>query len=689
MTAAPYPFIIAGGLDQETPTLAIQPGRAIACLNHECAPDGYKRTQGFERFSGKPSPAAYELMIGEFTDSVSSLAGEIVTGATSGATCRIVAVTVESGDPDDGDAAGTFCADDIDGEFVQAEYLMVDDIAVARLSQPPFQRDRMETAATLAYWRTATAARRAAILKPEGSGPVRGVLWYDGALYAWRDKVDVSAGRVHKATPNGWTVVDFGSSLAFSGGGPLELIAGSVITGSTSGATATVRSVALDAGTDWAEGDATGSLVLDNVTGTFVEDELLDSAPALGVATVTAFTGPTTIPAGGRYEFVVHNFYGSVGFGRAYGVNGTGPAFEFDGSNLFFISTGMPDDRPFLIAEHKKHLFLGFPKGSLQNSALGEPRSFNAILGAAEFGMGKELTNLIPNTADSMIVMTDGSMSALTGNDVSDFLLQTVSEDAGAKRFTAQSIGSVVYMDNRGLRKAAAAQNYGNFNLGTFSTQISKTLDKKRELGAKPCASMVIKAKDQYLIFFDDRTGISFYMGRKNPEAMIFEYPFVVTCCHVAEVDGKERIFVGADDGHVYELNVGPSFDGQAIEAMVQLAYGNQRAPRVNKRYHKIALDVEATPGVQISILAQFDNAGDLQPYPHAENIALTGGGGIWGVSDWADFYWDAPDVARAETSNPGSGENISPIIVSISDFMDGYTLQSATILWSQRGMKR
>lgn len=689
MTAAPFPFILAGGLDQETPTLGISPGRAVACLNHEAAADGYRRTQGFERVSGQPSPAAYGLLIGEFEEASASLAGLDIVGATSGATARIIAATVLTGDPADGDAAGTICVDAIEGTFITGEYIMADDIAVARLMQPPYRRDRMETAETLAYWRAATGARRAAIARPAGSGPVRGVLWYEGDLYAWRDTADGSAGRVHKATPTGWQALDLGAALAFTRGGPAEIAEGATISGSTSGATATVRYVALDDDTDWSSGDATGTMILDGVVGTFKEGEFIDAPPALGVAVVTGFPGPVSLPPGGRYEFAIHNFYGSTGFQRAYGVNGVGKAFEFDGASIIFISTGMPEDEPYLIAEHKKHLFLAFRKGSLQNSALGLPRSFNAVLGAAELGMGKEITNLIPNTADAMIVMTDSSMSALSGNDVSDFLLQTVSPNAGGMRFTAQNIGSVIYMDNRGIRSAASTHTYGNFKLGTYSTQIGKTLGTKRDLGAKPVASMVIKSKDQYRLFFDDGTGVTLYMGRKQPEAMIFEYPFTVTCYHVAEVDGRERIFVGGDDGHVYELDVGTSFDGAPIEAMVQLAYGNQRAPRVLKRYHKIAFDVEATPGTAISILAQFDNAGELQPYPHVEEVRLQGGGGIWGIDNWAEFYWDAPDVARAETSNLGSGENMSPIIVSNSDYMEGYTLQSATVLWSQRGMKR
>ncbi len=689
MTAVPFPFIFAGGLDQETPTLNKNPGRAIACLNHEASSTGYKRIQGFERVSGRPSPAAYDLLVGEFEQGAATLKNKTIVGLTSGATAYVVDVKTLSGSTGAGTAAGLFCADDVTGEFSVGEYLMVNDVAIARLAQQPFPRDRFEGPDFLTFWRAATARRRNAIGRPPGTGPVRGVLWFNGQLHAWRDKVGGASCGMYRATPSGWILNGTNSTIEFRGGGPDSINDGDVIVGGESGATATVVRAALEAGSTWESGDAEGVLIVSGITGTFIEDETLNVGTSLGIATVRAFTGPVQLPPGGRYEFVVHNFYGSVGYERAYGVNGVGKGFEFDGDNIVVITTGMEDDRPFLIAEHKKHLFFGFPKGSLQNSALGDPRNFSAIEGAAEIGMGKELTNLIPNTADSMIVMTDESISALTGNDISDFMLQPVSPTAGAKRFTAQNVGNVIYMDNRGIRSAASAQVYGNFNLGTYNVQIGKTLETKRNLGAQPVASMTIKGKDQYRLFFDDKTGVSFYMGRKVPEAMIFEYPFKVTCCHVAEVDGRERIFVGADDGYVYELDVGTSYDGQPIQAMLQLAYNYVRSPRIMKRFHKIALDVEATPGTLISILAQFDNAGDLQPYPHAENLALTGGGGIWAISNWAEFYWDSPDVARAETSNVGSGENLSPIIVSESDYMEGYTLQSATIMWSQRGLMR
>jgi hypothetical protein len=92
----------------------------------------------------------------------------------------------------------------------------------------------------------------------------------------------------------------------------------------------------------------------------------------------------------------------------------------------------------------------------LQNSIVGSPRSFSGRLGAAELGMGHEITNIIPNTSDVMLVFTEKTMSALTGNDSSDFTLAPLDaeQEAGALAFTAQKIGDVIYLDNRGVRSA-------------------------------------------------------------------------------------------------------------------------------------------------------------------------------------------------------------------------------------------
>lgn len=691
MTSQPQYYPLLGGLDQESAAISVPPGRAIGVLNHEAVSKGYGRTQGYERFDGQPAPSETAFWTGTYENGESAFVlGDNINGQTSGATGRIVGFTLDSGSWVAGTAAGTFAIDILTGNFTPGENLRKIFAKKAEIVTAPALSDKNDSATALVWWQQAVDNRRAAILRPPGEGPCRGVLWYEGALYSWRDNIGATRCNLWKSSGAGWVSVDLGNRLPFINGGPYQIIAGNVITGTTSGATATVRYVSLDAEGSWEQGTAKGELILDGVTGTFVADESLNVGSNLFVTEITATATPVVFPAGGRYEMIVHNFYGATGFERAYGVNGVGKSFEFDGDSAILIDTGMPDDRPFLIAAHKKHLFLGFPKGSLQNSALGEPRNFTALLGASEIGMGQELTNLVPNTADTLLITTDSSVAVLSGNDSSDFLLNTLSDEAGARQYTAQRIGNVIYMDERGIRSVTATQTYGNFRLGTYTSLIQATLESKRNLGVQPVASMVIKGKDQYLIIFSDGSGISIYMGRKNPEAMLFQYPFTITSApFIANVDGRERIFVGGDDGFVYELNVGPSFDGEEIEAYLQLPFGHQGGPRLLKRYHKALIECVCGPDTRIAVVAQFDYAAGYQPYAHGDVFGVRGAGGIWGISNWTEFYWSAPTVAQAEAYLQGAGENMSLVIFSKSNSMDGYILQGVTVMFSPRGQKR
>lgn len=695
MTAQQQFFPFRGGLDQETPSIAMPPGKVIACLNHEAVPLGYARTEGYERFNGRPAPSdAIFYRIG-FTNGLTAFAaGDIITGVDSGATARVLAeAEVSGGSFETSDAIGELPLHLVDGFFDIGETLMIEGEPRAIVSVTPVEVDARDGDAEADLADAAKDYARSLIEAVPGVGPVRGVLWFGDKLHAWRDNAGLTAGGVHHSSDDGWAEVDLGSLAPFISGGPYEIVAGDVITGHNSGATATVRLVAVDANTEFSSGDAAGTLVLDNISGTFQANEEIGVGTNTLVATITAIPEEAAFPVGGRYEFDIFNFYATASFERAYGANGVSKAFEFDGSSVVFITTGMEEagrtDTPFLVKEHKNHLFLGFEAGSLQHSQLGEPRSFNARLGAAELGMGHEITNIIPNANATLLITTAKSLKVLTGNDSSDWTLEPLSDDAGAKPFTAQRIGDIVYLDNRGVRSVGTTQAYGNFRLGTFTSLINRELKNKRLSGAEPVASCVLKSKDLYLLFFSDGSGISVFFGTKKPEAMLFEYPFVVSSLHVAEVNGSERLFVGAEDGFVYEINRGTSFDGEEIEAYLAFPYHHQGSPRTFKRYQKIELEVRGSIGTQVGLLAQFDYGGGAQPNPHSDTVDLSSGGALWGLAIWADFTWSSPLVAKAETYVQGAGFNMSVILLSRSKRDSSYTVEGMTVVFSPRGNKR
>lgn len=690
----PQFFQLRGGLDQETPAIAIPPGRVIGVLNHEAAANGYRRTDGYERFDGHPAPSDATFSTLSFTQgSAEFAAGDTITGLTSGATARVLAAAaVESGDFGTADATGTLPVHLIDGDFIATEQIQVAGVTRAHVEAAPVLGDWRDSADSVTWLVAAQTYARDLVAAVPGSGAVRGVVWYGGKLNAWRDNADGSAGVLHHSSADGWTETDLGTSLAFTDGGPYEIVPGDVITGDQSGASATVRYVGLDTG-DWAGSDAAGTLVLDDVSGT-LGDETISVATHIATASIATSPQATAFPPGGRYEFDIFNFYATEGFERCYGANGVSKAFDFDGDSVAFISTGMENvglsDTPKNVKQHKEHLFLVFPFGSLQHSALGTPRDFSGVLGAAELGMGHDITNIVPNTAAVMLVFTSQSLSQLTGNDSSDWLLEPIAEkDAGAKPHTAQRIGNVIYLDDRGIRSAASA-TYANFKLGTYTSLINKELGRKRAAGVEPVASCVIKSKDQYLLFFDDGSGISLWFGAKTPEAMLFQYPFVVSCLFVGEVDGVERCFAGAEDGFVYELNKGTSFDGAEIDAYLQLPFNHSGTPELWKRYHRLKLEVSGDPGTEIAMIAEFNGGNSEQPFSEGGSLTLEGGGGLWGLATWGEFIWSAPQVGGgAEFWMDGMGVDMSPIFISRQSIVPSYTISGATVVYGPRGSKR
>lgn len=691
--ARPF-FPFRGGLDQETPAIAIPPGRVIAALNHECEALGYKRTEGYERFDGRFPPSEVVAYTGSFDEGTfEPNLGHTMVGNLSGATGTLISLTESttgSGTWFNNKETGTFVLANVDGTFLNGEGMGIVELGggfAFELNSDVELVDPLASAEDLAIHVTAVEAVRAEIEEVPGSGPVRGIVWYADKLTAWRDNDDATYCVPWDSSATGWTAKDLGWLLHFTDGGPYPIAVGDTIEGDGSASTATVLYVGLDSG-DWADSDAAGYLVIGETTGIGFSNETLSVGINIGIAQVQAAAQEMTFPPGGRYEFEITNFYATESYERVYGVNGVGPAFEYDGTYFAPITTGASPDTPFLIAEHKGHLFLAFTAGSLQHSEGGLPRQWSGTFGAAELGLGHEITNLI-TTETMLLASTDKSVQMLTGNDTSDWLLQPVSKSAGAKRYTAARVGEVIYLDDRGVRSVASSQSYGNFKLGVFTSLINKLLDAKRRAGIFPVGSCVVKTKSQYLLFFDDGSGVSIFFGVKQPEAMPFLYPFVVSCLHVAEIDGVERVFAGATNGFVYELNKGTSFDGAEIEAYLQLPFMHHGDPSMLKRWHSMELEVYGQYGTELGVITQFDGGSGEQPFNQEGTIDILGGGGLWGLVTWGEFVWSSPQIGQSSLWLDGAGFSMSPILVSRSSTISSYTIAGATVVFSGRGRKR
>lgn len=536
--------------------------------------------------------------------------------------------------------------------------------------------------------RAARDAARALITAVPGAGAVRGVVRFNGSTYAWRDKADSSACGFYRSTTSGWVEVALGWQLPYTSGGAYEIKVGDTITAATGGGTAIVQRIIKKSGT-WGAGDAGGYMVLSSVTGTFTPGNLNVGANS-NVATFAAAPVAQKFPLGGRYWTIAYNFFGGTSTRALYGCNGVGHGFEFDGTTLTFIETGSTPDTPIYVGQHHKNLFFAFRGGSVQASDTGNPLSWTGVGGAFEVGMGDEVTGLISNNTDSLVVLCASSASVITGSYPGNYAVATLSDEAGAIPYTAQRIGSAIYMDNRGMRSIAATQAYGNFKLGSLTTQIQAFLDVKKARNIQPVASVIVRSKDHYRLFYSDGSGFSLYMGRKNPEAMLFDLGKTVTCISSTEdSDNRERIFFGSLDGFVYEMESGTSFDGAPIEGFIMLPFNHEGSPRQLKRWLKASIEMVAQFNTQIGITNAFDYAGGEQGSGPIAWMDVHGGGGFWNIANYNEFYWSTPVEGLAEAYLEGVGRNMAVTIACNADDQDPYVLQGVTLVYSVRGAIR
>lgn len=526
-----------------------------------------------------------------------------------------------------------------------------------------------------------------------GTGPVRGVWQLNGQVYAWRDNSLLTQCIMYKSSPSGWIEVPLGFMLAFTSGGTYEIKPGDIITGATSTKTALVRKVVLTSG-KWTTGTAAGYMVLASPNGTLASENL-NVAANLDVATITTPPSMQGFPAGGRYDFVTHNFYASATQRCFYGVNGVGRAFEVDRNGAVTFVVSNPDatlDKPTALHIYKEHLFLGFPQGSITGSQPGDPLLWDGALGATEIGIGSPVTGFSDTALSGMFVFSEGKISALNGNNVDDFLVEVVTDEGGAFPWTMHRVTQVLYMNPTGVR-VISPQLGQTFITNKISRQIEKTLQAKTRQGIYPTASCVVQEKFQYRVFFSDGSGISIFFGRKYPEAMAFALGTGVSayCAYTSSDElTLERTLIGAANGFVYDMDRGTSYDGEAIDAYLQFTFDHEGSPLTLKKWHKISFEVIAAVNTQIKIAAEFDYASTDQPGVGLVNLDVAGGiGGTWSISQWDEFDWSSPIAGVAENWIDGVGLNLSVIVVSTSSEQMPYTLQGATKSYSIRGQRR
>ena len=226
-------------------------------------------------------------------------------------------------------------------------------------------------------------------------------------------------------------------------------------------------------------------------------------------------------------------------------------------------------------------------------------------------------------------------------------------------------------------------------------------LDNKRDGSIQPVASVRVRRKSQYRVFFSDGSVLVGTYVRRGPHVAVeftsSQYPLygsdglpvlgiVRSVCSVEDNDGRERIFCtlrGSD--YVYEMDRGDSFDGQPIQSYLRLPYNDFGSPETAKRYRKLLIECSSSFVSEFHVAADYDDGSNLGVQPK-KPLTVVGPGSVWGEYNWGKFYWAGKPRQTASSRLRGYGRNISVLLYSGRfDVQPPHIFTGLTVLFEPR----
>lgn len=669
-----FPFV--GGLDLVTPPIEMGNGALRSCSNVEIGINGgYARLAGYERYSGmtRPSTASYAILTCVITGSVAL--GDVLTDNAGTSYGTVIALP-------SGQAVLTM----ITGTFSTGN-VKVSGVTVGTCTGAQAVGAASTPALNATYNNLAADVYRALIAVVPGSGSILGVHSYGGHVYAFRNNAGGTAAVMHVDSAAGWVPVTMYNEVAFTvGSGSTTIVEGGTLT--KGGVTATIKRVVVRSGS-LSAGTAAGQLIITNPAG----GDFSAGAATVGAGTLTltAIQTAITFLPGGRFEFDNWNFGGAAGTRKMYGCDGVNRGFEFDGTTLVPIITGMATDTPLHVKAHKNHLFFSF-SGSAQHSSIGNPYTWSVVTGAGELACGDTISGFLGlagnQTGGSMGIYTRNRTLVLYGNSSADWQLVPYNEEAGALPYTIQFVTQGVVMDDRGITLMSTTQAYGNFENATASAKIKPLLN---DLTDSASASTLVRQKNQYRLFFSG--GAAVYMTFRDTKVLGITQvalPNPVLCISSLEgSSGQEEIYFGSSDGYVYQMDVGTSFDGAAITWTAELAFNHFGGPRQLKQFRKAVTEV--TGGSYAEFFFTYSigyGSTEYDTSPTTSNSSNLAGAN-WDAGSWDALFWDGRTLSPSECDMTGTAENVSILYSGSSDEFEAFTLNSGIIHYTPRRQLR
>ena len=667
---------LSGGFDQVTSAYQLSPGSLRDCINFACrSTGGYYRVPGYERFDGHTQPHTATFVAIDVTlDPGKSIAvGDV---------------------GDFGNIHGTVCYLDPKGEYVSltkttttfATTFVPGPIVIG--GDTKGQATGLHTQLNLKDMAISRAAAadiyRADIGAVPGSGPIRGVVFYNDVAYAFRDNAGGTAGDIYRSSPTGWQLVMPPGFITFTNGIG-NVFEGDTLT-NTAGSVFMIGRIILESGTWQSGAPSTGRLSVTVVSGTDLSGGVWTSSSG-GTLTATSWAPTVRLP-GGEVNFSIGNFSAQESTRRIYGADGVNDYFEFDGEVYVPIPVPGTTVKPSLAQVHANHMFLAM-EASLIHSALGNPYNFEVINGAGEIGTGGRITGLLIQPGNqgtqALMVFARNSTWVLYGSSAADWNFVNFNVGIGAWEGTAQNLFDAFALDDRGVTMMSQTLKYGNFEAATLTYNIRPFIQSQR--GLANCSGLS-RENGQYRVYFS--TGYGLYVTT-NPSGLVGHglvlFPDVPLCYWDGEYFSGETIALFGDkDGFVYRNDVGTSFDGGNIPAYMNTNINSAKSPRLRKRFRRCVLELQGDSYVELQVGYAFEWASEkILPHAFEDGSQSFAGLAFWDQFIWDAFYWDGRtnDVVSVELN--GTGENMQMMVISDNNHTSEFTIPSAIFHFTAR----
>jgi len=345
------------------------------------------------------------------------------------------------------------------------------------------------------------------------------------------------------------------------------------------------------------------------------------------------------------------------------------------------------------VVNFKNHLFFG-KDNLLTFTAPYTDNDFTAANGSGVISVGADITGLIV-FRQQLIIFTESSIFQLTGNSVGDFTLQSITLDIGCTNpDTIQEVGGdIMFLAPDGLRLLSATDRIGDFGLAVVSKPIQKEVTDFVTRNTS-FASVVIREKSQYRILgynanitqgssmgilgtqFEAQGGQGMSWGNlRGIRAYVADSRFY---------QNTETIVFANDDGYLYKMEDGNSFDGANIQTDFSTPFLPMNDPRIRKTFYKMNIYTDAKGSVALNsnLKLDFDNEGSIQP----EQISLsnaTSAASFYGTSVFGTDTYGSKLKTLFESQVIGSGFVVSLQFTSDSTdppfSLDAITLEYGT----------